>query len=289
MGAWGIPYMGSKNKICDWVVGQLPKADVLVDLFAGGFAVSHYAIVSGKFKRVIANDISDTPVLFKDAVSGKYWNENRWISRAEFQMFKDNDPFIRYIWSFGNRGDTYLYGADIEPLKRTFHKIVFAESPHERRLAMRAIPECLIEAGFDLRTPDKLAALGICDHLQRIERLQSLENPALEAIEVSMKDYRDVVIPDGAVVYCDPPYAGTSKYNLEEFDSNAFYDWVRTRSFPVYISEYAMPDDFVVISEQEHLSMFSSAGNKLITERLFVHEKWAERAKCNEQPLLFHE
>ena len=33
---WGIPYVGSKSRIAEWVVDTLPSAPVLVDLFAGG-------------------------------------------------------------------------------------------------------------------------------------------------------------------------------------------------------------------------------------------------------------
>lgn len=37
---YGLPYMGSKNKIAEWVVAHIPQADTLVDLFAGGCAVT---------------------------------------------------------------------------------------------------------------------------------------------------------------------------------------------------------------------------------------------------------
>lgn len=35
---YGIPYMGSKNRIAKWIVDSLPASDTLVDLFAGGCA-----------------------------------------------------------------------------------------------------------------------------------------------------------------------------------------------------------------------------------------------------------
>lgn len=34
---FGVPYQGSKSRIAQWVVGNLPSAPVLVDLFAGGY------------------------------------------------------------------------------------------------------------------------------------------------------------------------------------------------------------------------------------------------------------
>lgn len=65
-------------------------------------------------------------------------------------------------------------------------------------------------------------------------------------------DYRDMPIPSGSVVYCDPPYADTTDgYSTERFDSVAFWDWVRSmegRGHPVFVSEYAAPSDFVSVA-----------------------------------------
>ena len=47
---YGIPYKGSKNSIAEWIIAELPKADTFVDLFMGGGAVTHVALISGKYK-----------------------------------------------------------------------------------------------------------------------------------------------------------------------------------------------------------------------------------------------
>jgi hypothetical protein len=118
---YGLPYMGSKNSIARWVVEHIPSADVFVDLFAGGCAVTHAALLSGRFGRIIANDITDAPQLFRDAVEGKFTDERRWISRDDFHKLKDSDPYVRYCWSFGNAGQNYLYSKEVEPWKRAVH------------------------------------------------------------------------------------------------------------------------------------------------------------------------
>ena len=41
---YGLPYMGSKNKIAEWVLSYLPQADNFYDLFCGGCAITHCAI-----------------------------------------------------------------------------------------------------------------------------------------------------------------------------------------------------------------------------------------------------
>ena len=122
---FGLPYMGSKNRIAKELITELiwnePNAQIFIDLFAGGCAISHAALLSGKFKKVIANDINAMPKLFKDAILGKYRNEKRWISRDEFHKLKDTDMYVKSVWSFGNDGKSYLYGEHLEPYKKAYH------------------------------------------------------------------------------------------------------------------------------------------------------------------------
>lgn len=54
--------MGSKNSIAADIVKFLPEADNFYDLFAGGCAVTHAAMLSGKYKNVYANDLDSRPV-----------------------------------------------------------------------------------------------------------------------------------------------------------------------------------------------------------------------------------
>lgn len=118
---FGVPYQGSKNKIAEWIIDNLPEDEILVDLFAGGCAVTHAALLSGKWNKVIANDIGDAPELFVDAINGKYADEKRWISREDFQNLKDTDPYVSLCWSFSNNRTNYLYGQEIEPWKKALH------------------------------------------------------------------------------------------------------------------------------------------------------------------------
>ena len=139
MKRYGIPYKGSKNGIAEWVVDILPEADNLYDLFAGGCAVTHCAMESGKWENYIINDIEPGIVqLFKDAINGKLANEERWISRETFEMFKGTDPYIRYVWSFSNNGISYLYAPEIERFKKHLHFMFFAKTPKEAQTHWRA-------------------------------------------------------------------------------------------------------------------------------------------------------
>lgn len=127
MKRYGMPYKGSKNSIARKIVSFLPPADVLIDICAGGCAITHAALESceglaPKWERIIANDICEMPLkLFKGAICGEYADEKRWIDRETFQKLKDVDPYVRYCWSFGNNGIDYLYAQEIEPWKKALH------------------------------------------------------------------------------------------------------------------------------------------------------------------------
>lgn len=137
----GLPYQGSKSKLADKIVALFPKATHFVDLFAGGAAVTHAALLSGKFKEVHANDITDSVKLFEDALNGdiaKYEPE-RFRSREDFFAEKDSNPFVRLCYSFGNDQRTYLYGRNIEAYKKAVHEMLYAPTPNERRLKFKAV------------------------------------------------------------------------------------------------------------------------------------------------------
>ena len=125
---YGLPYMGSKNRIIKKLSKYFPKnIDNFYDLFAGGCAVSDYFLREKTYKKYTINDINPTPItLYKNALGGGYTNETRWISRDDFNKLKDIDPYVKYVWSFGNKGTNYLYSKGIEPYKKACHcAIVF--------------------------------------------------------------------------------------------------------------------------------------------------------------------
>ena len=366
---YGLPYKGSKNSIAKWVISNLPASHTFVDLFAGGCAVTHAAILSGKFGRFIANDITEYPQVFRDAIDGKYRNECRWISREDFLRLKDDDPYVRLCWSFGNNMKTYMYAPEVERFKKHMHAIFFAKTPGEASLMWRGFvrefakvrkeiedltqkvlklcEECGVAPQYNadgtlntkaihtdvfrvksaylrkyLQNALKLSGLTqkdvdrhlgnqmsghyfgksqwmlptseqyeklqeilpaltipwafLNERLQSLERLESLQS--LERLKLSRKDYSDVAIPPGATVYCDPPYANTSGY-IDDFDHERFYRWLRSMEFPVFVSEYSMPDDFICFASIDKACTYSSSKTIKRVEKMFVHERWADAVR----------
>ena len=123
---------------------------------------------------------------------------------------------------------------------------------------------------------ERLKRLESPESLQSLERMQSLERLERQNVQIvaSSDDYCNYVYQDGDVVYCDPPYENTDKYTVD-FDNEAFWQWCRTRDFPVYVSEYRAPEDFISVWSKDKRRLFSSSNlSANAVEHLFLHKKW---------------
>ena len=297
---FGLPYTGSKSAIAPWVLSCLPPGDTLVDLFCGGCAVTDAAIRSHRYKRFIFNDINPMmPSAYLKALDGGFKDEDRWISREEFFRLKDKDAYVTLCFSFGNYLRTYAYSPTNELYKKAFHyAVVFNDwgalrelcpevadaayqalehihDRHERRLKFRQVVVRRLKEIRPVGTVKDLESLQSLQCLQSLQRLERLVPPVVNPFAI---DYRKVPIPEGAVVYCDPPYKGTAKY-LVNFDHEAFYQWVLSRPFPVFISEYNMPDDFSPIGIKQKISSLSAVSTFNVAEKIFVQRKYADKYK----------
>lgn len=264
---YGVPYKGSKSRIASKIIDLLPEADTFVDLFAGGCAVTHAAMLSGKYKHFIINDLDGRGTqLFCDSMLGKYSTSRcpEWITREEFHARKDTDPYVALCWSFGNDMNSYLYGKNIEDWKHAYHTAVFYGDLSEWHAMEFDAPVCTetdIAKRYEfykaiIRGTGKYPALESLERLQRLQSLerlcglQGLQNLGSKNLERFRLDYKDVAIPDDAVIYCDIPYRSRwNKYgsgiNYEEF-----YSWASDRK-NVFVSEYEMPANFKEVSAWE--------------------------------------
>ena len=295
MDSYGLPYQGSKNKIAEFIISKLPRAEHFYDLFAGGCAITHCALVSGKYTHIHANDIQvKYPQLFYDAAHGKYRNENRVITRDEFFMFKDTDALVELCWSFGNGRNHYLWDRNIEEIKQAACKVIMSDDMINRRLYFNEFINKLksimyVEENEKLIQLKTLESLERIQCLERLERIQCLERLGemhiLERLYISGKSYNEVEILPNSVVYCDPPYIGTKGYCVE-FDHEQFYEWLRNTNFPVYISEYTMPSDFAIVASIDKIASFSATDKSTVKqENLYIHERFFKSRK--EQLKLF--
>lgn len=271
---------------------MLPAAHTWVEPFAGGCAVTHAAILSGKYKKFIINDITDSAKVFVDAINGKFKNENRWISRSDFLELKDEDAYVRLCFSFGNDQKTYCYSREIEPYKRAFHyAVMFNDFKPFENLGIKLNISKTFNSDYERRIHIKrhLIAIrkdkhaGYLQSLERLERLQRLQS--LERLQPLQLDYRDVPIPkNDYIVYCDPPYVNTNAY-LSSFNHDEFYKWALSIK-NLFISEYEMPEPFKRIEMRRKTCTFSALKNDTKKEEgIWVNKKYAERNTSLSMPI----
>lgn len=87
--------------------------------------------------------------------------------------------------------------------------------------------------------------------LQTANSLQA-KKEYLKGVTFIAGDYLDLRIPKDAVVYCDPPYKGTTAYGATApFNWDTFWAWARdiSRYATVFVSEYSAPDDITLYAE----------------------------------------
>lgn len=96
--------------------------------------------------------------------------------------------------------------------------------------------------------------------------------PALAGTHFVRCDYSSWSYIEGAMIYCDPPYAGVTGYDGNTFDTSAFFDWCRMmgQHNVVLISEYAAPPDFLEVAGFNLKTTLDKKQKIERTERLFT-------------------
>lgn len=269
---YGLNYQGSKNAIVESLCGFFPIKTNFYDLFAGGGAVTHRMLMLGQFKNYFMSDANPLPIsLFGDCVKNNV-PEPRWVSRDEFKANKHKDAYAACCYCFGGDWETYLYAKAKEPTQKAIHQALvyddFSELDlfvdlsflkdiktwDERRLAMNRI------------TPKALRPIELEHYVQ----LVGLSKVQAESLVIRHASYDAIEIEPDSVIYCDPPYRGTKKYQKEAFDHDAFYEWCLAQTELIFISEYTMPDEFASVGEFQRLEHKAAKCNSRVIERLFI-------------------
>jgi DNA adenine methylase len=158
------------------------------------------------------------------------------------------------------------------------------------------VPERITEEQYhqvkghrDLYTPEYLAYVGYgcsfggmwfgtfarsegrdipAETIRNIQR----QAPKLRGAEFVHSGYDKLTIPKGSLIYCDPPYEGTTGYKMG-FDHGKFWQWCRDMSeegHVVIVSEYTAPEDFQCIFELGRKVRLSGNTVRKQTEKLFT-------------------
>ena len=81
-------------------------------------------------------------------------------------------------------------------------------------------------------------------------------------------------------------YQETTKYSVEAFDYDTFWDWCRdvSKDNYIFVSEYSAPDDFECVWSKEHLTSLdckrgNDASKKIRREKLFIYKEVIKHRK----------
>ncbi|MDD5417135.1 MAG: DNA adenine methylase [Candidatus Aenigmarchaeota archaeon] len=129
---------------------------------------------------------------------------------------------------------------------------------------------------------------GKRDYVQEAYRNALKQSSKLSDIIFTCVSYSDLEVPPNSLIYCDPPYEGTTKYKVN-FDHKAFWQWCRDKEnegHTVFVSEYNAPEDFECVWQKEIVSSLTKdTGSKTGIEKLF---RLRDRITCVHQIKVFN-
>jgi DNA adenine methylase len=100
------------------------------------------------------------------------------------------------------------------------------------------------------------------------------QKDGLSDVQFHHWDYEDAPLVSGAVIYCDPPYRGTTQYeSSRDFDHDDFWAWVRKISNDnvVIVSEQSAPPDMKCIWEAPVTRVLAREKRFQATEKLYTY------------------
>lgn len=233
-----MKYMGSKTRFASDIIATMKECLDNTDTYIEPFAGGMNMICNITKEGRFANDSNPYLIaMFQELQKG--WCPPEYVSRDEYEDVRNNKDTPKHIKGWVGFNCSYS--------GKWF-------------------------GGFAGKTNTKQGVRNYQDEARRnvLKQMKSLED-----VVFTNESYINLVIPENSVVYCDPPYYGTTKY-FETFDHNLFWEWVRgvAKSSKVFVSEYSAPQDFTCIWEKKTTSSLSangfSGGSKTSTEKLFI-------------------
>lgn len=271
----GLPYVGNKGQKAEKIIDILPAGNRLIDVFGGGGSISLTAASSGKWNAVVYNDRRKTVVNLLKALieDNPHFDLMKYVymDRETFYNWRDNmldsieRTLVLTVWSFSNGWKSYLWGKEIEKEKLQLTRALFWGDTGTKLddLYSYAKNETSIAGKYRMFHKWRLEKMNIrsrYDVLQQLQQFQRLDQ--LQRLEFLTLDYRSLEIGPEDVVYCDPPYVGTSK-DYGGFDNNSFQRWIANcPAKQIYISEYTrLPHTEVAFNLGKKLS-FQAKGKR---------------------------
>lgn len=246
-----MKYMGNKQRIAEEILKAIfansKPTDTFVDLFCGSCSVTEH--VPGNYHKV-ANDKNIYLIeMFKSLVEGRKFSNT--LPKEHYSRFRD-------LYNKHKNGNIMLSENDIALVgwygwMGSYNGRFFSGG----------------YSGHNVMTtngkPRDYIREQIANTLKGVAKLRD--------VQFVSKEYYEVEIPHGSIVYCDPPYKGTKQYETsKDFDYEKFYDWIRENkeNYQIFVSEYWMPEDFKCIWQKEVTNSMNQTKTYKPTEKLFT-------------------
>ena len=234
-------YMGGKSRLAksirDVILQRVPSPGVTYwEPFVGG--CGSFEVIAPEFDKAVGSDTHEDLILMWQQLRAG-WTPPTEVSEGEYRQLRDAEPsalrgFVGFGGSFGGK----WFGGDARGGKTSK-----GEPRNHQAESARNV----------LRTRDKLSETDV-----RFE----------------CAGYEEITPTPGDVVYCDPPYKGTTEYRDAGFDSEKFWAWCDSlvdSGVYVFVSEYEAPEGWVEIYRKELLSSTDLASKrKTATDRLYT-------------------
>lgn len=231
--------MGGKARIAKHIVPIINEAvkksnGMLFEPFCGGCNITppHFA------GRVFANDLNEDLIcLFKDAILGRSFPEY-----VDIEMYRaaKNGEYDKALTAY----------------------IGFCASYNGRYFAG------FVGNGY-------LTVRGKRDYQKELissfnKTVRSLRD--MPSLTLSSLPYTEMEIPENSVIYCDPPYDGTTQYKNGGFDHDKFWQWAEmmSESNTVFVSEYSTRSDLFIPTWSRDINSSLGRTSKRATEKLYT-------------------
>lgn len=175
------------------------------------------------------------------------------LAKVGFRVHaSDNHEDLILMWQALMRGETEPF----LPVSREEH----ARLKHAEPSARRGFVRFGASFGGDFNGGFGVDHKNGEGHQPWQEAQRSVAKLKSHAVDFVRLDYQQT--PSASLAYLDPPYEGTYDYQGRGFDHQSFWNWVRSRSGPTFVSELTAPNDFEAVWKQSHKSQMISNASK---------------------------
>lgn len=234
-------YLGGKFRQARHIAAEITKLAAGItsyyEPFVGGASV--FDRIALNFEHTEVSDVHPDLMMMWQAVAGGWWQPPEGLSEVDYRNLRDAPvSALRGFAGFGcSYGGKWFGGYARENV-----------SPkHTGNI-------CAASARSVMRTAELMRR---CD------------------TKILCRSYGDLDPKPGSVIYCDPPYAGTTEYSgTSEFNHDEFWStaklWAVDLACIVLVSEYTAPHDIPQLYSMPARKSVGSTNLDTATERLFA-------------------